>query len=148
MDDYVCGCDYVVFWSPAHSRFAPGVTRLSRMVFHTFRGSDFFLLDPHRPEMVFLAHFGRFGPFVFGQFCPNKLVLVDFCPKNWVWPKKTGFSRFLFRDPLHREFAFFRFRPGPRISLSAKGRPRPEWPETPYFAISCPWGSGRSKRKL
>ena len=42
-----------------------------------------------------------------------------------------------FRDPLQREFALFRFRPGPGISLSAKGRPRPKWPKTPIFCIFC-----------
>ena len=47
-----------------------------------------------------------------------------------------------------RLLVFFRFPPG--ISLSAKGRPRPKWPNPPplYLAISCPSRSGRPKRKM
>ena len=53
-------------------------------------------------------------------------------PKRKVADNHPGYpvTFFPFPDPLHREFAVFRFRPGPGISQSAKGQdPGPKWPK-------------------
>ena len=44
------------------------------------------------------------------------------------------------KGPERWEIVFFRFRPGPGISLSAQGRPRPKWPEPPVFRNFPPVG--------
>ena len=51
------------------------------------------------------------------------------------------------KRPSQREIAFARFRPSPGIYLSAKGRPRPKWPEMPVFCDFLPVGvrSGKTE---
>ena len=47
--------------------------------------------------------------------------------------------------PSTGKITIFHFRPDPRVSPSANGRPRPKWPKILAFRVSRPWESTRTQ---
>ena len=92
------------------------------------------------------------------NFCKSKLtknpVFRDFSPVGVRSAKTEKLTKVRTSGKKilgHRELHFFRFRPSPGISLTAKGRPRPKWPKVSVLCrvgpFCRPWGSVQAKLK-